>query len=135
MKETGLIFLAILVVLAISAAGFIFLKNAGLLNNQTVNNPCAGVEEPESGVMCKDAVARALELHPGSVNSVQLTTTEVEGGPGEAPQDVELWLVDINVENPIETESEMMQRIIVAVEPTPVLGIDSFVYEFFSFAL
>ena len=50
--------------------------------------------------MCKDAVARALELHPGSVNSVQLATTEVEGGPGEAPQDVELWLVGINVENP-----------------------------------
>ena len=133
MKEKNLVILAILVVLTAAAAGFMILRNNA--PEQEAANPCANVAQPETGMQCQDALAQALELHPGNLNSIELGTIQFQKDPQGEPRDVEVWLVDINVDTPIEDEVGTMKRVIVGIEPTSVLDIGPFVYQFFPEAL
>lgn len=131
MKEKNLVILGILVVLTAAAAGFMILRNNS--PEQEIANPCANVAQPETGIQCQDALAKALELYPGKVNSIQLTTTKFQEGPTGTPRDIEIWLVDINLENPTETEVGLMARVTVGIDTSS--AIEPFIQEFFSEAL
>lgn len=131
MKERNLIILGILVVLTAAAVGFIFLKNNP--PEQELTSPCVNVEGPETGMRCEDALIKALALYPGNVNSIQLTTTKFQEGPTGTPRDIAIWLVDIDLENPIETEAGIMERVTVGIDITS--AIEPFIQEFFPAAL
>lgn len=131
MRERNLIVLGILVVLTAAATGFIFLKNNP--PEQELTSPCANVEEPETGMRCEDALTKALALYPGNVNSIQLTTTKFQEGPTGTPRDIEIWLVDINLKNPIDTETGAMERVTIGIDITS--AIEPFIEQFFPKAL
>ena len=139
MKEKYfVIILAFMVASTVVAVGFVLWSNRDLpaqtlAKIQKEANPCLGLSANPGEVSCEDALAKALELYPGEVNSAQLAITRFQEGLQGEPKDVEIWLVDINLENPIETPAGAMERVTVGVDPTSAL--EPFIEQFFPTAL
>ncbi len=139
MKEKNLIFLAVAVLAVSFAAGFLFWRNTRTASTakpssaQRIVDACSNVQEPNTGIQCKEALTKALELYPGKVNSIGLSTIQFKEGLNGNPKDIQVWLVDINLKDFITTPVGNMKRIVLAIDPTSSLK--PFVNQFFSVAL
>lgn len=119
----------IVLVIGVALASFIFLNEGG-----TAANVCEGNRQRVGGgIPCEGAVASALTRYPGDVNAIQYVTIQFREGPEGEFRFLEVWLVDINVEESIETPAGLKERIVVAIDPTSTYT--PFVERFFDKAL
>lgn len=141
MKEKYfIIILALMIVSTVVAVGFVLWNNRNLpaqtiAKIQKEANPCLGLSASAGERSCEDALAKVRELYPGKVNSAQLAITHFQEGPQGEPKDIEIWLVDINLENPIETPAGSMKRVTIGVDTTYTNTNKPFIEQFFAEAL
>ncbi len=138
MKEKYLVILGLMVMVTAIAVGFVFFENRNLpaqtiAKKQKTANPCLGLSANQGGTSCEAALAKAVALYPGKVNSVQFATIPFKQGSKGKSKDIQVWLVDINLKNPAKTQAGTMERIGLAIDSAS--SIDPFVNQFFPKAL